>query len=840
MSSSKDAKDKRKSVDDSLHEHYEAFNMIATAYVQVLASMQTMSSIREMMLSGIGKACKESLGLSGIAGEDASGERGRDSYALAMQRSVTERIHVPGGPTVAIPRTVNIVIGPRSEAAGRYASSQETKEAVLKSIVPGEVGLKVSRLTKIRNNGIKIETCEVDLGKLRSSDGLRDVGLEVRDEVKLNPRVIIRNVPVELSSEEIIGQLSRRNLNGEGDNLKMVYRFPAHAGRAFSSCVVEVPPDIRKRLLAKDRIFLGWSACTVGDHVRVLQCFRCLSFGHIAKNCTSKEARCSYCSEDHETRVCTNTGLCNDLRICHVNCQSLFVHLDQFRNYFENCSYHVICLSETRLKPGITDAMVHLPNYALLKCDRLGKNGGGVGVYVHSSLSAKLLYATDGLYRKCPEFMFLEISCASMPKVLIAVVYRPPKAGYFRDFEDKCIELFSGYQNLIILKNLNNNLLIDGFDAKLLREFIFANGLFLVPYNATCHTSTSSTLLDLCILDDEQKLSKFGQCPVPFLSMHDLIFVRLRLRVARVSGNKLKRRDFHKLHAESFLADLDSCDWEEFVTAGCADRKVEIFNSNLTEVLNTHAPMREWVYRRRPAPWLTGFIVQRMRERDRARRAWRRHRKPELYGVFKSLRNEVQSRIRGAKRNHYRETLSRKQGISPMWGKLRRLGLIGALKAPDLRGLDLDELNRAFCSHARAGAGCNSVADDMVVLDTVQFDDAEFFFSDISPSQLLRVASRGGSEAVGVDGISARCLRLGLPSLLPYLVHLFNFLLQHSLFPELWRRALVRPLPKVKSPASCSDYRSISLLCTVSKVLKRIVSEQVVDYLEANHLFDDF
>lgn len=40
--------------------------------------------------------------------------------------------------------------------------------------------------------------------------------------------------------------------------------------------------------MAKDRIFLGWSACTVGDHVKVLQCFRCLSFGHIVKPAPAK------------------------------------------------------------------------------------------------------------------------------------------------------------------------------------------------------------------------------------------------------------------------------------------------------------------------------------------------------------------------------------------------------------------------------------------------------------------------------------------------------------------------------------------------------------------------
>jgi hypothetical protein len=45
----------------------------------------------------------------------------------------------------------------------------------------------------------------------------------------------------------------------------------------------------------------------------LVQCFKCCSYGHIAKNCRAK-ARCGHCSEPHETRGCPakaqNTGSC--------------------------------------------------------------------------------------------------------------------------------------------------------------------------------------------------------------------------------------------------------------------------------------------------------------------------------------------------------------------------------------------------------------------------------------------------------------------------------------------------------------------------------------------------
>lgn len=91
----------------------------------------------------------------------------------------------------------------------------------------------------------------------------------------------------------------------------------------------------------------------------------------------------------------SNLKVTDNLRVCHVNCQSFFAHLDEFRNYFQAHFFHVICWSETWLKPGISNSMIHLQDYILLRCDRLGKNGREVGVYIYTSIDAKLLATSE-------------------------------------------------------------------------------------------------------------------------------------------------------------------------------------------------------------------------------------------------------------------------------------------------------------------------------------------------------------------------------------------------------------------------------------------------------------
>lgn len=302
MISSKEAKEKRKAVEDALDEHYDAFNSIAEAYIEIVSTMHTINSIKEVVHEEIGRACSRFLkpvkdGGTTTTKQDAPR---RVSYADAAGRAA-DRVCVSWGPSVAIRKTVNLIVELTEEAAGKYASSQETKDAVLKAVDPCKVGLKVSRITKIRNNAIRIEACEADFDKLASISGLREAGLVVRRDAGLNPRVIVHGVPSSLSTEEIRSQLASQDVNGaEAKDIKVVYRYPARQGKPYSSCVVELRPETRKNFISAERVFLGWSACRVADHVRILQCFKCLGFGHLAANC-AKAAHCGHCSEEHET-----------------------------------------------------------------------------------------------------------------------------------------------------------------------------------------------------------------------------------------------------------------------------------------------------------------------------------------------------------------------------------------------------------------------------------------------------------------------------------------------------------------------------------------------------------
>ena len=76
------------------------------------------------------------------------------------------------------------------------------------------------------------------------------------------------------------------------------------------------------------------------------------------------------------------------------------------------------------------------------------------------------------------------------------------------------------------------------------------------------------------------------------------------------------------------------------------------------------------------------------------------------------------------------------------------------------------------------------------------------------------------SKATGCDGISPKALKLAARNISQGLSYLFNESLRTGQFPSVWKIARVAPLFKRGSPTDCDNYRSISVLPCISKIME--------------------
>lgn len=93
-------------------------------------------------------------------------------------------------------------------------------------------------------------------------------------------------------------------------------------------------------------------------------------------------------------------------------------------------------------------------------------------------------------------------------------------------------------------------------------------------------------------------------------------------------------------------------------------------------------------------------------------------------------------------------------------------------------------------------------------------------------------------SAPRIDGLSLNIIRIVLPCILSYMAHIFNHCLLNGAFPSIWKQAIVCSIPKINCLTELKHYRSVSILCTVSKIFERLITNQISNYVESNNYLD--
>src|SRR6218665_4200871 len=93
----------------------------------------------------------------------------------------------------------------------------------------------------------------------------------------------------------------------------------------------------------------------------------------------------------------------------------------------------------------------------------------------------------------------------------------------------------------------------------------------------------------------------------------------------------------------------------------------------------------------------------------------------------------------------------------------------------------------------------------------------------MSEMMMFNALDRLRPTAEGHDGLPAWYLRLLAPICSRSLTHLVNLSVLQSCVPRQWKTAIIHPVPKVQNPSTPAEYRPISVVSILSRIVERII-----------------
>ena len=78
-------------------------------------------------------------------------------------------------------------------------------------------------------------------------------------------------------------------------------------------------------------------------------------------------------------------------------------------------------------------------------------------------------------------------------------------------------------------------------------------------------------------------------------------------------------------------------------------------------------------------------------------------------------------------------------------------------------------------------------------------------------------------KSSGVSDVSSRLLKDGFIALIEQLTFIWNLSLKTGVFPDVWKVAMVRPIPKTGDLTNVNNIRPMSLTALPDKLLERYI-----------------
>jgi len=536
------------------------------------------------------------------------------------------------------------------------------------------------------------------------------------------------------------------------------------------------------------------------------------------------------------------------LKIAHVNIQSLRHKLDNLNIFLHSNNIDILCLTESWLSSDIDDSSIMIPGYNICRRDRTvldREHGGGIVNYIKDGINYK--DKTTELCNFNLDMLLIDIYLPNTRPILLSTVYRAPNVNvdYLKDVDNVFQNCSSFYNEMIIVGDFNLDISKPP-NSKKINNFAKNSNLNQLIHDYTRINDKTKTIIDLAFVSRPETIIRSGVHSLG-LSDHNLIYVVRKCKQIKLPPKITKSRSFKHFNEIDFLETLNSNNWNEVLNISDVNNAWSHWSNMFNSACNKHAPIIEKRIRGYLPEWVTSEFLQLSKDRDYYYGLAHKTNDPQDWVKAKALRNKVNNLNKSLKSKFFETEIQNNiNDSSKLWKSIKKViphkqNKIGNVSSSDgYTNSDIDAANEFNAHFSSVGPKLASK------FDGVQNDNnsnlcintsENFTFHDISCQFVYeQICKMSNNKSSGIDDICTRLLKIASPVVCKSLAYICNLSLHMSVFPKDWKVAKVTPIHKSGDTGQVDNYRPISVLSIVSKIIERAVHDQLYSYFVAHNI----
>ena len=370
----------------------------------------------------------------------------------------------------------------------------------------------------------------------------------------------------------------------------------------------------------------------------------------------------------------------------------------------------------------------------------------------------------------------------------------------------------------------------------------------------TTHISpTAESCIDLLLVSKSVETHSSGIIFNPLhngITWHNFTYLSINTKPVAAPRKIIQRRNFKNFDPLAFLHDAsqikhitDDNTAADNITPNQLANELE---TAITILVNKHAPMKRIRVRPTRKPWITKELLNIISIKNRLFKRSANNTNQLQWETFKEYRNYVKRKIRAAKVSYY-HTLIKNAEPNNNWQ------IINQLANKINRTSDINELTYEGTTHTEPIEVANALNTFFSTIGTKintelklanhpncpswMINRTGFKFHTVTETTVTNTISKlCKNKKGGKDQIPTFIFKLLCPYISRKLTYLINKVITLNSYPDIWKEALITPIPKSGVRTDPSNYRPIASLPILSKVSEKIIANQIRQFTETNKL----
>lgn len=547
----------------------------------------------------------------------------------------------------------------------------------------------------------------------------------------------------------------------------------------------------------------------------------------------------------------------DNLSVICINMRSLvnslnFAKLEAFlaNLYFKP---DIICITETWIQPSVSGAFNNLAGYNFVSNCRKSSKGGGVGMYIKHSISYTVVEKLTIMQDKIFESIFVNIEIFGKI-ITCGTIYRPPLRDapsnkQFLNYLKSCMLNISQSRYCLLAGDINYNLLdVDSTDVSDFTELMVENFFVPVINKPTRICKTSATVLDHIWTNIRSIPIKSGSIVSP-LSDHLPVYMCINFNLTR-NENQMQFRSFSSDNIAKFNEVLSRTDTSQVLYDMNPDTAFESLMSSYNHVFNKYFIPATYKKKNAKHPWFDKELAELMHIKDKLYKKYICKRSYQVKAQYNRARNVYYHLLRKKKVEYYATFFKKhKNDLKETWKCVN--GLLGKVKQCACSSLAIqnqlstDPLKIANHFNDHFTSVASKLTDNLPPSDCSYKDFLKsqslksMYLNPTTPMEVKKViTSLKTKSSSGVDEIPSVVIKSTPDNIIHALSHVFNRSFATGKFINAFKKAKVIPIFKKGCPTDVNNYRPISLLPAMSKILEKLMYIRVVSFLNQQQFFN--